>query len=524
MLKLYFSSGPNFELLKTEFSHSAIIESKLSIRGKDKGAFLLAGTFQWTQAVQALSLFFLKAILATEETILVGEIGSPAASLEYALAKPPVWLVEMFGLSKNSKPFIKKLVKRTNPELKRPGPVELSLNDNLLKKEQIEIYLSKKRVEEELEIMQLVKYLENAWKMSGKIVFKNKVKENQIVAKDNFLLKLKELYAREISSMLFITDIFSNSAQKKTFQRVLRNLSIPGYGFKIKNLMNLDEDNFNCSQRWGAVTPDVKRAVENIEKLRVALPVGSAPTLAIMKYISLFRKCPIEIDYNFQYAIEIVRKTIKRDFIAMPDLILLGIAPAATYLNQPGGDYTPLMIMPGMSHRMLRAAGNKDDNFKPSEIFMLAEEFSTSIIYYELLKLTGKFHAKSKLTHVDPGQVSEVLKNGDTHNKAISFFPFYNLSALYQNCTYCDQVESDLNITEFVLFIHNSHLGNEQLINTLRILIRDAWLSLREQGDEFRAVLNNIFADKEYLRMLKRFSGLASSDHSAAASLNLKAM
>jgi hypothetical protein len=52
-----------------------------------------------------------------------GQGDSPAASLDYALSKQPLWLQDMFGVTPHGKAISKLLFRRMNPDRKRPGPV-----------------------------------------------------------------------------------------------------------------------------------------------------------------------------------------------------------------------------------------------------------------------------------------------------------------------------------------------------------------------------------------------------------------
>jgi hypothetical protein len=112
---------------------------RVSVRGKTPGAFHGANTFQWTSAVRALALLLVSARIDGAQTVLAGETGSAAASLDYALSKHPSWLVEMFGTDAAGRGMARRLIRRSNPERKRPGPVLLSLNAHLLQPAEIDV-------------------------------------------------------------------------------------------------------------------------------------------------------------------------------------------------------------------------------------------------------------------------------------------------------------------------------------------------------------------------------------------------
>lgn len=144
-LELYFAGDAVVQLVQTKFVGNTNKSPAVSVRGKTAGAFKNVGTFQWTSAVRAFCILCLKAIIASKDKQqdavgqIVGFKGSLAASLDYAISKQPSWLSEMFGLDNNGQAFAKRLVVRTNPERKRPGPVILGLNDKAITADSITI-------------------------------------------------------------------------------------------------------------------------------------------------------------------------------------------------------------------------------------------------------------------------------------------------------------------------------------------------------------------------------------------------
>jgi len=107
-------------------------------RGKTPGHARAAGTFQWTAAVRALCALYLKSIIHAKDPscsttgYITGFHGSAVASLDYALSKQPNWLSDMFGTDMFGNIYARRLILRTNPERKRPGPVILALNDRVI--------------------------------------------------------------------------------------------------------------------------------------------------------------------------------------------------------------------------------------------------------------------------------------------------------------------------------------------------------------------------------------------------------
>lgn len=143
--QFYFAGSEKVELIETCFRGAPLDIPRVTVRGKTSGASRNAGTFQWTSAVRALCYLFVKAALSKIESgqapLLVGAHGSSAASLDYAISKQPGWLVDMFGSTSCGRCAIQRLVDRTNPERKRPGPVTIGFKALVIAESRIEIFL-----------------------------------------------------------------------------------------------------------------------------------------------------------------------------------------------------------------------------------------------------------------------------------------------------------------------------------------------------------------------------------------------
>lgn len=150
----FAKAGPQaVELLAVQYRPAGCSEDRLSVRGKTAGAYSNAGTFQWTAAVQGASAVFLKTLLHDKmetslQPYILGGRSSLAASLDYALVKGPAWLADMFGTTSLGGLRAKRLFRVTNPNRKRPGPVVVALNMNMLPSSNIRVTLDGDVVED----------------------------------------------------------------------------------------------------------------------------------------------------------------------------------------------------------------------------------------------------------------------------------------------------------------------------------------------------------------------------------------
>lgn len=147
-LGLWFTySGSGIELDKTVFQYQGMDSEIVAVRGKTAGPNRDTGTFQWTPAVKALCVLFMRALTKElrGETIsgplVMGGKGTIAASLDYALDKEPQWVCDMFGLDKHGRSLLRRLILRTNPGQKRNGPVCLGLNTNALDTKELKLFV-----------------------------------------------------------------------------------------------------------------------------------------------------------------------------------------------------------------------------------------------------------------------------------------------------------------------------------------------------------------------------------------------
>jgi hypothetical protein len=146
--ELHFAGGADVQLVEFRFTDRVTGIQRITVRGKTAGAFRNAGTFQWTSAVRGLCILMARAKIAclqgTASDVgtgqIVGHRASMAASLDYAITKQPAWTRDMFGSDMNGTTLVQRLIHRTNPNRKRPGPVILALNERALSAVDVAIY------------------------------------------------------------------------------------------------------------------------------------------------------------------------------------------------------------------------------------------------------------------------------------------------------------------------------------------------------------------------------------------------
>lgn len=128
-LNLYSERQP--ELHSTVFCHP-LVGTRRCIRGKSAGSHVGDGSFHWTNAVRALVVLAVRTVHADLTDLpyakLEGQGRCLARSLDLALSKQPLWLIDMFGISANGNCMARRLFVRNNAEGKMPGPQSIAFN------------------------------------------------------------------------------------------------------------------------------------------------------------------------------------------------------------------------------------------------------------------------------------------------------------------------------------------------------------------------------------------------------------
>jgi hypothetical protein len=167
IFQLHFVGVSSAELFQTKLCGGIDSTMRISVRGKTAGAFTHAGSFHFSSAVRALCVLCLKSVIlfksnSDELPILMGDKGSLAASLDYAITKQPIWIQEMFGSDTAGHSLAQRLFNRTNSHRKRPGPVVIKVNERALPISNIHIFWNDNRVDEISGLQGLLSLLETS--------------------------------------------------------------------------------------------------------------------------------------------------------------------------------------------------------------------------------------------------------------------------------------------------------------------------------------------------------------------------
>lgn len=545
-------------LEKTEFFTPSREEVLLAFRGRTTPVNALAGTFQWSPAVRALASLMLRtAAWAGEEPplplqpILEGEGGTPASSLDYALGKQPVWLRDMFGVDREGNTLARRLIRRSNPERRRPGPVSLSVNTRFLEQKRLRIYVENALFTDAAILEQLAGVVSKQPALSqvppeGKSICdeerplpavrgiqlldphsekegQKRIREFLAVQEESGPLPspfhcdehrnfLAEVFHREIHEMLHAVDIFS----RYRLDRILRNIrSRPSFlktaGKSCPVISDLDL-NLSGSSRFGLLGKDTptQKLFPAEKPFRMLVPCCHASTLAIFKYLRYHRNMPFEVSTHFAHSTELARHMVFGEHITPTDAFVVNCA-AASYVWQHRAkhEYIPLMLLPGISHKVV-APPSADMALKGAKEYHFMWELPTLASFYledlQEHKIVSK--KNTRVIEAEPCDISALLREGDPLFRAIQPFPHYHLSSYFDSCQVFDKIPAGAQGNVSIFFVHEKLFRDNERSKLLDMIVRDAWLHLRERPTLVDNMVELLMGDRDYVRFLKRAGGV----------------
>lgn len=538
-LLIQFSSDSNPELLSVSFEHSLLGQSRYAVRGKSSGAHTAQGTFQWTSAVQALTIFLLHTAAACRRTdysplklpIFEGNSSSLASALDYALGKQPSWLIDVFGVDKRQRSLARRLIKRSNPERKRKGPVQLSLNSHFLAPEEIEVRVGNNVVLNADYLEHLAEAITSAWKAryQRQLAPKQLYPGLQVVQVQDSAKNLQQA-ASPKSKVVLAPDLLarilkhegsatlndSSARNQARLKAKLRSLdqtpTVAKLFLQLKPLLEQIPE-----QNWMSALADtswakLQQVLAEDPAISCAVPWINASSLALFHYLKYFRRCNLDINFEYFYSIKLKRNLIQGSMHQLPDTCILGIGPAASLAssNQKCG-YLPRMFMPCNTHRIVlsqdAAIHRRDINY--GEYTFICEEPSTSVFYFEQLNRLGLINPRRvTVTHLEPEEVPHALQENNLDLRAIMFFPHYNLNEIFNNCSLVQTPQNQIDHQETVLFYHKAFASQKKRAVCLEHALRLAWMELAQNPALLEKVTQSMAADHKFNSFLSLFTGL----------------
>lgn len=496
---------------------SANGELHRSVRGKTAGAHGEFFTFQWTTAVKSLALLALRAaVLGIQRASISGEEKSVASALDYALSKPPEWLEEMFGSDSRGEGRAKRLFRRSNPERKRPGPVTISFNPNQFQEGGIEISIGQRKLSNPLELKNLYHSLLQFSGIDPASVgpeltdeeVNNHDAEGELFddIEQQFLF---EIYQREIRDSLSSARISSAQWMRERLQLLnsdplFRKINSP-HPDTLTALLNFGPsaerlgiyDQFAVTQAFSANGP-----------VRIFTSAAGTGFLALCHYLRDFCGLPIDLRCFYPYGVDVVQSVRVFHDDSTPTICCTGLGPTAEFFHNPHAGFSPFLLGPCLTHRLVQAAPPSKGQIPAEELLFVTDNPTSALFCFDGLVKAGllkpsKFH----LRHCEPEDtLLSLLQNPSS--KSLMWFPHYHLLERHMGASIIGDTKSASFAQITVMFGNRALHRNDAMLQTTKLLFRDAWLTLLEQPLVLARVARSMLADEQFVRFVKRCSGL----------------
>lgn len=475
----------------------------VSYRGA--GLSCTAGTFTWSSAVHGLTTMLLRARLNLDAPHLSGGRGSAAAAVEYAVTKEPQWLLDMFGTDGAGHSLIRRFVRRFNPNMKRPGPAELTV----FREASVSVFSGSEMLFDDNLVRSALTRLEQTWRPYGS---RQVTASGGSPAKIDAVPSIRTIYEGEVRRAVQDVDIFDQIALNNRIKRITSHPI-------LSEIMGDRKDSFYalCSAlpagiRLGLSSESfLQRELCRDEPVRVAISVVSAGVYALFWYLRRVKGYNIEIDNNFAYALEIANRILSGDPTIDHDLCAIADVPSSMMVARSGGhEYRPVMLLPSVCQRVIAPNANNGVELTTGSYRLLCNTPSTADVYFRRLITNGSIKKRQiESSHREPDEAGSDLSTGDPDVRAILFFPYFQINQLLNGCKALDQPGLPDQNADMLLFGHASFISNRSRMLALQIALRDAWYELRQNPTLSAQAAADFTSVPDFRRVLERCSGFS---------------
>jgi len=511
---LHFFGTKSLALGELSFSHPLIPRETRSVRGKTQGAHAGCTSFPWGPVAKGLSLLLLRArAFGTDYGVLRGDGGSFAASLDYALSKPPVWFQELFGSDRRGETLGRRIIRRTNPERKRPGPVTLALNPHQLVPENIEVRWNGQTLLLEQDIRLLLQNLENVIGVTRERLEVTTPTLSGAISTEserpNYLALLEKEYFEEVRHSLQRIDIFSPRGMRLSVESLRRNPSFNKLIPRPSGFLNSLRSDLHNGALLGCCDPSMlDRELKQDEPIKIWVTAVQPANYLIMKYLRDVKGYNISLDYHFTYGVDLAHQTVAPLSREEPDICFAGVGPASYIYQHAKARYKPWTIAPTLTHAIAGHAESDDRALQTGEYHFVIENPTTASFCFDHLSREGTLKEQTLgVHHAEPEDVLSMFKGADKDFRTLIWFPFYNIYRLLYGAKVLSSLNQDAFHQVTVGFVH-TRLRNTSRFTAFEIAFRDAWLTLRENPALLKTSVQQIVRDAEYAKFVSRACGL----------------
>lgn len=513
------ASDRGVSLLATEFQDG----ETSSVARCQRGTTTLrhnSGSFTWSQGVQGLVDLFLAvkiAALDSRQGSILGERGSLAASLDFSIAKNGQWLADMFGVYSDGSLRARRILRRTNPERKRPGPVEIFINPAIISPSAVTIQLDGRTLENREDLQRIRGLL--AGGTAKRAPANSDLPESPLVSPKHGWFDtearhqlLKQAFEDEILLGIRAIPVHDRSTSRRVLQKTFEN---PSYGDLrpcSKLLSDFIEPNLPDRILLGlANLTETIQLLRDTADIRVAMSASEFGSMALFSALNMRDSLSIELDYSYPSGGELLDSIVESG----DEHPLLCVVPlAATHECWTGTFaklYRPVMLMPESSKRVIAGPGAQKSSTSSFTYFLRAP--STASYFFDDLTrngLVGKTWTADSCLYFN--EAMRILRCGTADTRAVLWFPFYHFNIWLNGCSEVQLPRlKHRHPLNSVLFIRRTSPNVDTIGRSLAAVIRHVWLTLSENQTFVRQLAHKIAGHNDYVRTLSRMAGLHSA-------------
>jgi hypothetical protein len=479
---------------RTTFSHPLLSRQIQAQRGVSVRRGI--SSFHWSRGVQGLSVLCAQAVLSrltgAGTPSIVGEVGSLALSLDYALSKESAWLSQIFGQDSDGRPLLRRMVTRVNPERKRPGPVEVSLKPEVV--HSIRLKVDGREITGQADVEALLHGLQHASDAPGE----SSERLTSFVTPDvnSPSSWLFDVIRREVLVGLHETENFQDGGSQSNLSYLARYEPFQKIGGSPAHLTSQLDLTLSDSARMGLGFSDaaIARQLMRSDPIRILCGVGGVTSLCIFRYLTEVKKYNLEISHKFSSSQDIVR-SLRDETLEVPvDGVIMALC-CSVRLCQGRSQFEPLMLMPLTTHaKVQHGTGDRrylflTDVVTGSQFHMVDEQrFSRQEVNVGILPIAGMEKA--------------ISQNHDS--QAILFWPYYLFAAGNNDWLMDSGFERRTAYEQVSLCVSKRIAKNRALALALDIAIRDAWLVLRSKPEVMDQMIRSLLSEPEFLGAFSR--------------------
>lgn len=492
-LTLHFTSTDSTaELSKIQFDYSGTVRT--SYRGKASLGLVDGGSFQWTNAVRAFAELVVGSWSSPDQSpeepfVLSGEAGSSAASLDYAVSKPPLWMRELFGSDEPDGIRVQRVFRRENTERKLPGPVKIMLSKNLLSQDSLKIFINGNEVQTDHEINGLLDQL---------LSTKSGTPKNQVGD------SLQQLFFDEALRSLQETELLEPLDLQLTVDR----LSQLSWVDPVRLNTLRDQLLSNLPSLKDRYSLDLNHSTQALKEVSLSIACVPMAISAIVILRQVGKKFGLNLDIQFQYpSTSAILDTPPSDRSPLGLLLSWGSALKLGTVPYPHR-YSALLRMPRTAIELIAPRTHPIHTQKLKRVMLAHEESGYPFLYFERLCDDGRY-CSPDTSLVDASQAEIVAHLTSLQCGAILSFPFSAIGSDKHDFITVDRGNPLSRIGDNILVLPDSI--DQELQQFLFLAIRQSWYDLLEDHDLLHSHIESLFNDPAYQSYLTRLGGLFKS-------------